>query len=98
MTNLGQVCLFSNLITIFVQCCSMVQQYCGVEAQHSSLFTGFKNLLEDDLNFRRGGDAKKEGKSNIKGEFFYQSKLLSHFVPVSPYTTLNIPWIKLSLG
>ena len=90
MTNLDQVCLFSNLITTPVQWCGF-----GVGVMRAQLFFYWfqgRNLLGDDQNFKRVGDAKK-GESQIsRGQrffLFYQSQVLSHFVPVSPDTTLK---------
>ena len=91
MKNLGQVCLFSNLITIPVQWCGF-----WVGVMRTQLFFYWfrgRNLLEDDQNCKMGGDVKK-GENQIsmgegEGVLFYQSKLLPHFVPVSPDTTLK---------
>ena len=93
MTNLGQVCPFSNVNTTHL--------FSGVGVGSVSwehlFFYWFqgRNLLVDDRNLKRGGDIK-EGGSNIKGEpfffFFYQSTLMSHLapvIPVSPDTTLK---------
>ena len=61
---------------------------------NTDLFYWFqdRNLLEDDQNFKMGGDVKK-GENQISREesFFllYQSKLLPHFFSVSPDTTLK---------
>ena len=52
-----------------------------------------RNLLGDDQNFNRRGYVKKMRESKIKGGVFFkifsQSKSLSHFVTVSPDTTLS---------
>ena len=65
-----------------------------------SWFAG-RNLLVTDQNFKRGGDIKKR-EAQISREkclfLFYQSKLMSYFVPVIPLfqnTTLKeMPRIK----
>ena len=56
------------------------------------------NLLGDDQNFKRGEEVKKgENQISRREPFFllYQSKLLSHFIPVFPDTTLNERSLKL---
>ena len=90
MTNLGQGCLFSNLITIPVPGLG----FGGVGLVRRQLFYYWfkcRNLLGDDQNFKRGEDVKKGENQNIKGEcfFLYQSKFLSHFIPVFQDPTLK---------
>ena len=84
MTNLGQVCLFLNLI-------KLVFSGVGsglVSSEHLFFFYWFqgRNLLVSYQNFKRRGDIKKrEVQMSREGVFFItQSKLMSHFVPVIP--------------
>ena len=96
ITNLGQVCLFSDLITIPVQCCEFCVGVVGTQL----FFTGFKvEIYWDDPNLKIGREVLKEENQISRGEPFfpfYQLKLLSHFVSVSPdtYTKREIPRIK----
>ena len=97
MTNLGQVCLFSNLITIHV-----AAQWCGFSRasfglvwwEPSSLYMVRRLEFIVRLSiFQKGVGKSKRGESNINGgsSFLFlinQSKLLSHFVSVSPDSTL----------
>ena len=51
-----------------------------------------RNLLGDDQSFKRGEDVKKRENQISTGEFFllfYQLQPMSHFVSVSPDTTLK---------
>ena len=68
----------------------------------NSFFNRFQggNLLKDNQNSKRGGEVKKEENQISRGKscfLFYQSKLLSHFVPVFPDTTLNERSLKLMI-
>ena len=69
MTNLGQVYLFSNLITIAI--CSMVWVLVGV-VRTQLFFEWFQgwNLLGDDQNFKRCGDVKNGENQISKGMVF----------------------------
>ena len=87
---LDQVCLFSNLITIPVQWCEFWVSVVGTEL----LLTGFKVgiFIRRWTKFQKRWGSQKGVKSNINRRaffFFYQSKLLSHFVPISPEITLK---------
>ena len=78
MMNLGQVCLFSNLITA-------PGQWCGfwVGVIRKSLFLLFQgcNLLVDDQNFKRGDHIKKMEDQISKGEsFFFINQNLCHIL------------------
>ena len=84
MTNLDRVCLFSNLIIIPVQWCGFSVSVVGT--QLFFYWFGVQNLLEDDQIFKMGENQISRREWLF---LFYQSKLLSHFVPVSPYTTLK---------
>ena len=62
--------------------------------ENKGLFYWFqgRNLLGDNQNFKIGGDVKNGENQISRVEWFllfYQSKLLSHFVPVSLDTTLK---------
>ena len=86
---------FSNLITITV---TLVLDL-GRCRWNAALFYWFqgRNLLGDYQNFKRGGDFKKGENQISNGKcffLFYQSKILSHFVPVSADNALK----KRSLG
>ena len=66
----------------------------GLMSWEQSLLNWFQgqNLLGDDQHFKKEWGSQKGGESNIKEEslfLFYQSKLLSHFVPVSSDTILK---------
>ena len=68
MTNLGQVWLFSNLITTPVQWCGF---WVGVVSHFFYLFQGC-NLLVDDQSFKRGeGIKKRENQMSKGGAFFF---------------------------
>ena len=100
MMNLNQVCLFFNLITAPIQWCEFWVSVVGIP-----FFTNFKVVIY----WWMITNSKGVGASNIKyqigrikyqgGEsffIFYQSKLMSHFVPVIPfsrYTTLKERWL-----
>ena len=89
MTNLGQIRLFSNLTTIFFNGVGfgLMTWVLGWNIAFFNWFQG-PNLLGDNQNFKNGLVSQKGRESSIKEEpcFLYQSKLLSHFVPVSPDT------------
>ena len=90
MTNLDQVCLLSNLITIPVQWCEFWVGVAGTQL----FFTGFKvGIYWEMIKISKGVGQSKRGRIKYQGGslffLFYQSKLLSHFVPVSPDTTLK---------
>ena len=69
----------------------------SVSWEHFSIFYWFqgRNLLVDNQSFKNGGNVKKREDQISRGSLFflfYQSKLMSHFVPVtpvSPDTTLK---------
>ena len=78
ITNLGQVCLFSNLITIPVQCCEFwvgnTALFCWVQG---------RNLLGDDQNFKRGREAKKWENQISRGRslfFFFINQNFCHIL------------------
>ena len=85
MANLGQVYLFSNLITMPVQWCGFWVGALG--KQLSFYWIQGRNLQGDNQNFKRFVVSRR---GTIKKSFFlfYQSKLLSHIAPVFPDTTL----------
>ena len=90
MTNIDQVCLFFNLITIPVQCCGFWDRCRGI----SSFLTHFKVIIHWGIIKILKGVEMTEKDQISKGEsfFFHQSKHLSYFVPVirvSPDTTVE---------
>ena len=105
MTDLGQVCLFSNLMSPFSfhdlcmlgldLTCSVVWVWIGV-VRTSLFFIGFKVVIYwQMIKILKECEYQKEGRSNIKGAvfyfFFYQSKLISYFVPVIPVSPDTTP-------
>ena len=68
MANLGQVCLFSNLIPIPVYWCGF-----WVSAVGAALFIPIqlRNLLEDDQNFKMVRGCKKEEDQISMREVFF---------------------------
>ena len=88
MTNLGRVYLFSNLITTHL---FNGVGFGAVSWEHLFFFYWFQGR-----KISRVEDIKKREDQISRGKsfffLFYQSKLLSHFVPdilVSLYTTLK---------
>ena len=73
MTNLGQVCLFSNLITILNQWCVGF----GLVPWEQLFFYWFHNLHGDVQDFKRGEYVKKGEDQISKGEEFTPHYLLS---------------------
>ena len=96
MTNLGQECLFSNLITIPVQWCG----FCSVSWKNSSLFTVFKvGIYWEMIKISKGVRMAKWGKSIVRGWFFFSSLWIKTFRFCSCfsryYTKRKIPRINL---
>ena len=90
MTNLSQVCLFSNLITIPVQWCGFWVSFMRTQL----FFTGFKvKIYWEMIKIPKRVGKSKRGRIKYQGGsiffFFYQLKVLSHFAPVSPDTILK---------
>ena len=81
MTNLGQVCIFSNLFSILVQWCGF-----WVGIMGTGFFYSFQycNLLGDDQKFKRCGDVKKGEDQISKGVeklfFFFISRNFCHIL------------------
>ena len=80
MTNLGQTCLFPNLILLYLNGVCF-----GLVPWEQSFFNRFqgRNLLGDDQNFKRGGKVKKEENQISKWEggagFFLSIKTFVSF-------------------
>ena len=96
MTNLGQVCFFSNFVTTHL--------FSGVGFGSLSwehlFFTGFKIVIKWwMIKISKGVGMSNREFQISRGSyffFFYQSKLMSHVGLVSPDTTLKEkPKIKL---
>ena len=100
MTNLDQVCLFSNLITAPVQWCGF---WVGVLSwEHLFYLQVSIAIYWLMIKISKGVAISKEGRIKYQGGggvfflLFYQSNLMSHFVPVypiSPDTTLRERWL-----
>ena len=84
MKNSGQVCFFSELITIYLLIGVGWISVGGTQLVFY-WFNG-RNFMGDDQNCKRSGDNKKDNQISKWKYFFlfYHSKLSSHFVPVYP--------------
>ena len=82
MTNLGQVCLFSNLITTPLQrCCGF---WIGVVGT-SQFFSGFKvAMYRWMIKISKGVGMSKSGRIKCQGGVLSFFQTMSNFVPIIP--------------